>query len=247
MASIAPGSKVLDLGSGTGGLALTASRKLGPETRMMGVDILPGWLDIARQKAQRSRLGNLDFKVMNIESLDFPNSSFDHVVSNFVLCCSFRYDRVVKEAYRVLSPGGRFTYNHDGPHDSLLVTLFDKVFSKYKVEDPSESLRKLREADNLQRNLYTRYRDPFVALNTMRDTGFRSVEARIVYHSHTFSSVENFIDIWFYLGQDDPELNEMGAQNRLALTKDLQSAFHPFRSEDAFKDEFETLYITGFK
>lgn len=63
-------------------------------------------------------------------------------------------------AYRVLKPGGKFAYNHDGPHDSLLVTLFDKIFSKYKVEKPSDSLRKVRDANDLQKNLYTRYRDP---------------------------------------------------------------------------------------
>ncbi len=135
---------------------MAASRRLGPKTRIVGVDILPSWLKIARQKAQRSRLANLDFKAMNTESLEFPENSFDQVVSNFVLCCSFHYDKVVKEAYRVLRPKGRFTYNHFGPHDSIIATLFDRIFSRYKVKVPSEDLRKLREADELQRNLYSR-------------------------------------------------------------------------------------------
>ncbi len=246
-ASISPGSKVLDLGTGTGGLAVTASRRLGQKTRIVGVDILPGWLEIARQKAQRSRLGNLDFKVMNIESLEFPERSFDQVVSNFVLCCSFHYDRVVREAYRVLRPRGRFTYNHFGPHDSILSTLFDRIFSRYKVKVSSENLKKLREAEELQRNLYTRYRDPFVALTTMRDSGFRNVEAKIVYHTHTYASVEDYIDSWWYLGKDDPEFREMGAQNWLAMSKELLSAFHAFRTEDGFEEEIEAVYITGLK
>jgi len=109
----------------------------------------------------------------------------------------------VKEAYRVLKQGGRFAYNHDGPHDSLLTTIFDKVFSKYSTKEPSETLRREREASELQRNLYSRYRDPFVALASMRDAGFKGVEARIAYHPHRFSSVENFIDSWFYLGQEE--------------------------------------------
>jgi len=159
-ASIGPGSRVLDLGSGTGGLTFTASRKLGRGVSMVGVDILEGWLDIARQKAQNNHTGNIEFKVMNIESLEFPDRSFDHVISNFVFCCSFQYDRVVKEAYRVLKQGGRLTYNHTGPHDSLLLSIFDKTLSKYAVREPSENLRKLREADELQRNMYSRYRDP---------------------------------------------------------------------------------------
>ncbi len=213
----------------------------------MGVDMLPGWLRVARQKAESNRFENVDFKVMNIESLDIPDNSFDYVVSNFVLCCSFRYDKVVKEAHRVLKQGGRFTYNHDGPHDSLLLTMFDKIFSKYSTKEPSESLRKLREADELQRNLYTRYRDPFVALKAMRDAGFGNVEARIAYHTHGFSSVDNFIDSWFYLGQEEPELLEMHRKDRIALNKELETAFQPFWSGNGFVDEFETVYIAGIK
>ncbi len=246
-ASIGPGLEVLDLGSGTGGLTFTASRSLGRGVSIIGVDILPSWLDIARQKAQNSHTGNVEFKVMNIESLEFPDRSFDHVISNFVLCCSFQYDRVVKEAYRVFKEGGRFTYNHPGPHDSLLLSIFDKTFSKYAAKEPSENLRKLREADELQRNMYSRYRDPFVALNTMRGAGFKNAEAKIVFRTHSFSSVQNFIDSWFYLGQEDPELLEMGAKNYLALSEELQNAFQPFWTEDRYQDEFETVYITGSK
>ena len=247
LASLRPGARVLDLGSGTGGLAFTALKILGQKGAMVGVDMLPGWLKIAKQKAESKRLTNLEFKVMNIESLEFPDNSFDHVISNFVLCCSFLYDNVVKEAYRVLKKGGRFTYNHDGPHDSLLLTMFDKIFERYSTKEPSESLRKQREADELQRNLYTRYRDPFVALSTMRNAGFKNVEAKIAYNTHGFSSVENFIDSWFYLGHEEPELREMGARDKAAMNKELQNAFQPFRSENGFTEEFETVYITGVK
>jgi len=64
--------------------------------------MLPGWLDIAKRKAENMRPSNIDFKIINIESLELPDSSFDRVISNFVLCSSFQYDRVVKEAFRVL-------------------------------------------------------------------------------------------------------------------------------------------------
>ncbi len=247
MASIRPGSRVLDLGSGTGGLALAVSQKLNGRVAVVGVDMLPAWLSLARQKAQSSHSSNIEFKVMNIESLELPDNSFDHVISNFVLCCSLLYDRVVKEAYRVLKPGGRFTYNHDGPHDSLLLALFDKTFSRYKVREPSAALGRMREAEELQRSLYSRYRDPFVALGTMRSAGFKNVEARIVYGTHTFSSVDNFIDSWFYLGHDEPEFCEMSPEDTLAMNKELQNAFQPFRSDEGFTEEFETIYITGFK
>jgi len=81
----------------------------------------------------------------------------------------------------------------------------------------------------------------------MRGAGFKNIEAKIVYRTHSFSSVQNFIDSWFYLGQEDPELLEMGAKNNLAMTKELQNAFQPFWTEDRYQDEFETVYIDGFK
>ncbi len=89
MASISPGAKVLDLGSGTGGLTFAASRNLNQQISIVGVDILNGWLNIARQKAQDSRSSNVEFKaMMNIESLEFPDNSFDRVIYNFILCGS---------------------------------------------------------------------------------------------------------------------------------------------------------------
>ncbi len=86
-----------------------------------------------------------------------------------------------------------------------------------------------------------------MALSTMRGAGFGKVEAKIVYHTHTFSSVGNFIDSWFYIGEDDPEFLEMGAGDKVAMSRELQSAFQAFRSDGGFVDEFETIYITGFK
>jgi ubiquinone/menaquinone biosynthesis C-methylase UbiE len=246
-AGIGASSKVLDLGCGTGGLTLKISQKLGRSGSVTGVDILPGWLNIARLKAKVDRIRNADFKVMNIESLELPEGSFDHVVSNFVLCCSFQYDKAVKEAFRVLKKGGRFTYNHPGPHDSLLVSVFDKVFSRYMTGRPSENLRRMREANELQRNLYLRYTDPFTALGTMRTSGFGNVEAKIAYHKHSFPNVENWIDNWFYLGKEEPELLEMGPKNKQAFTRELHNAFQPFQSHNGYESEFETLYITGIK
>lgn len=209
--------------------------------------MLEGWLDIAKRKAEQHGFDNLDFKVMNIERLEFPDNTFNHVISNFVLCCCFLYDNVVKEAYRVLKPAGRFTYNHDGPHASVQPTLFDKISSKYKLEQPSESLRKLREANQLQENLFARYKDPFAAMGSMRGAGFENVEAKIVYHTHTFSSMDSYMDEWFYLGPDNLELLEMGPQKRLEMRKELSSALQPFISEEGFRDEVETVYVTGIK
>ncbi len=66
-------------------------------------------------------------------------------------------------------------------------------------------------------------------------------------YSTRFSQGTRSKNAWFYLGQEDPELVEMGAKNNLAMTNELRSAFQPFWSEDRFEDEFETVYITGVK
>ena len=85
VAAIKPGSKVLDLGAGTGELALRASEAIGPSGSLVGIDVLEGWLEIAEEKAKKKGLSNLEFKATSMESLDLPDDAFDYAISNFAL------------------------------------------------------------------------------------------------------------------------------------------------------------------
>ena len=101
------GETVLDLGSGAGVDAFLAAREVGPEGKVIGVDMTPAMIDRARANAARSGYANVEFRLGEIEHLPVPDASVDLIVSNCVVNLSPEKERVFREAYRVLRPGGR--------------------------------------------------------------------------------------------------------------------------------------------
>ena len=107
IASIRPGETVLDLGSGAGFDALLAARRVGEGGRVIGVDMTPAMIAKARRNAAAAGLGNVEFRLGEIEALPVADASVDLVISNCVVNLSPEKARVFAEAFRVLRPGGR--------------------------------------------------------------------------------------------------------------------------------------------
>ncbi len=110
-ATLAPGDRVVDLGSGSGVECFVASRLVGPDGEVLGVDMLDAMLDLAREGARgvAERLGyaNLAFRKAYLEALPLPDDWADVVVSNCVLNLSTHKRRTFAEIHRILKPGGR--------------------------------------------------------------------------------------------------------------------------------------------
>lgn len=113
IASLAPGETVLDLGSGGGFDVFIAARKVGQTGKAIGVDMTPEMLAKARKNAlsfkAASGLDNVDFRLGEIENLPVADASADVVISNCVINLSPDKERVWREIYRVLKPGGRIS------------------------------------------------------------------------------------------------------------------------------------------
>jgi arsenite methyltransferase len=107
VASLQPGEVVIDLGSGAGFDCFLAANRVGPEGRVIGVDMTPEMLDRARANAVRDRYANVEFRLGEIESLPVADGAADVVISNCVINLSTDKPRVFREALRVLKPGGR--------------------------------------------------------------------------------------------------------------------------------------------
>ncbi len=108
-AGIGAGDTVLDLGSGAGVDVFLAARAVGPEGRVIGVDMTPEMIARARENALKSGYANVDFRLGEIEALPVESASVDVVLSNCVINLAPDKRRVFAEIQRVLKPGGRFS------------------------------------------------------------------------------------------------------------------------------------------
>ncbi len=108
LANLHPGETVLDLGSGGGIDVLLSARRVGPTGKAYGLDMTDDMLALAHENQRKAGVDNVEFLKGEIENIPLPDNSVDVVISNCVINLSGDKDRVLREAFRVLKPGGRF-------------------------------------------------------------------------------------------------------------------------------------------
>jgi SAM-dependent methyltransferase len=108
LAQLHPGEIVLDLGSGGGIDVLLSARRVGPAGKAYGLDMTDDMLALARENQRKSGVQNVEFLKGEMENIPLADNSVDVIISNCVINLSADKDRVLREAFRVLKPGGRF-------------------------------------------------------------------------------------------------------------------------------------------
>jgi arsenite methyltransferase len=108
LAQLNPGEVVLDLGSGGGIDVLLSAQRVGPAGKAYGLDMTDEMLALANENKRKAGAQNVEFLKGEIENIPLPDNSVDVIISNCVINLSADKDRVLREAFRVLKPGGRF-------------------------------------------------------------------------------------------------------------------------------------------
>ena len=108
LAELKPGEIVLDLGSGGGIDVLLSARRVAPSGKAYGLDMTDEMLALANDNKRKAGVGNVEFLKGEIENIPLPDNSVDVVISNCVINLSADKEKVPREAFRVLKPGGRF-------------------------------------------------------------------------------------------------------------------------------------------
>src|SRR5437016_13559197 len=129
LAALKAGETVLDLGSGGGIDALLSARRVGQTGKVYGLDMTDDMLALARENQRKAGVENVEFLKGEIESIPLPDNSVDVIISNCVINLSADKDKVLREAFRVLKPGGRFAVSDVVTRGEMLPEIRQSVLA----------------------------------------------------------------------------------------------------------------------
>jgi ubiquinone/menaquinone biosynthesis C-methylase UbiE len=147
LAQVKQGDFVLEIGCATGSLSLAAKRQAGPEGSVFGIDIIPGMIEVSKEKAVQAKM-DVSFQVGNIQDIPFPNEYFDKVMCSFMIFHMSEKVRNngIKEIFRVLKPNGKLLVLDLALPQNKVSRGILKLFLGFMLKHNLEELKPIMES-----------------------------------------------------------------------------------------------------
>jgi len=175
------GARVLDVCCGSGASAIPAAEAVGSTGSVIGIDLAENLLALARTKAQRNGLRNIEFRMGDMLNLDFLDHDFDAVVCVFGIFFVPNMHDAVRELWRLVAPGGKLAVTTWGPR------FFEPANSVFW-----DSVRKVRPKLSKEFNPWDRVSDPQLLQSLLSEAGANTADVVIEYGTHAFESPEDW-------------------------------------------------------
>jgi ubiquinone/menaquinone biosynthesis C-methylase UbiE len=230
------GSRVLDIGAGTGDQTLMAARRVGPQGMVLATDVSATMLALTLEAAREAGLANVETRVMDAQELELESGSFDAAVARFSLQFVPDVGRALAEVRRVLTPGGRFAAAvfstiERNPFRATPLAIASRLAGR-PFPAPGPGQWALNEAATLRQ--------------VFQHAGFRDVEVRPVPFTYRF---ESLADALRNVEESQPPfvrlMDQLGEEHRAAARSQIRQALQRFEGPDGFVAPSEALMAIG--
>lgn len=236
LAGVTVGSRVLDLGAGTGDQTLLAARRIGPGGMVLATDISASMLALTQEAVRAADLSNVQTRVMDAQRLELEPGSFDAAMARFSLQFIPDVQRALAEVRRVLKPGGRFA--------AVVFSAVERNPFRAAPQAIASRLagRRFPESGPGQWAL----NDPTTLRDRFQQAGFRDVDVRPVPFVYRFPSRAEALR---NLEEAQPPLvkllNELSEDDRVTAWAEITQTLQPFVGPDGFAAPSEALMVVG--
>jgi ubiquinone/menaquinone biosynthesis C-methylase UbiE len=244
-ASPRPGDLVLDVGTGTGVAAIEVRNAVPSVRLVVGIDRSEAMIRLARKRMAKAHLRNVRFHRMTAENLRFPDEFFDVVISNCGIAIR-DFVRGMKEALRVLRPGGNLVFNDWHLIDVKPHQIFGEVLGKYRTPNPSPQLAHERSALALMESNHHSL-SPETQKRIVHDAGFGEAKITTREHSIRLRGVDDFLKMRLSRLTIKREMSEMASDQRKLFLLELNDRLRTFVIGNRFVCSWSVFYISAKK
>lgn len=241
-----PGWTVLDAGTGTGLVALLGAPRVGKGGKMVGVDASEQMLTLARHKATQFGFTQCDFRMGDLEALEFSDDAFNAVLSQFALHYT-EIERSLREVHRVLQPNGTFVLQLWAAESSAPHKVMWDALARYRINQPTAALAALRAQSERSYAFRQAYGSADVLKTAVESAGFTGVQAHNESYPTRVANVDAFLQIASASPALNAEIDELSDESRQNYMREAREQLERFETANGFEWTFRVIAIVTKK